>query len=158
MKKLFTVFLMLLAVSVFLISCNKKENSAAGIPAQVLCQQFKSELKANKSISLEELCKNLSENKVLEFSTVIMEVEEGYLNGFTDEINGFSEGEIFAPLIGAIPFVGYVFRTENPSALMATLKEKADLRWNVCTAADEMVIDSVDDIVFFVMAPKSFEE
>ena len=91
-----------------------------------------------------------------------MEVEEGYLTGFDDtEIRGFKECAMFAPMIGTIPFVGYVFTIEdeaNAPAFIETLESAANLRWNICTAADEMVSGSVGNKVFFVMCPTSFAE
>jgi len=37
------------------------------------------------------------------------------------------------------------------------LKDNANPRWNICTEAEETVVGSVDNKVFFVMCPKSFE-
>ena len=68
---------------------------------------------------------------------------------------------MFAPMIGTIPFIGYVFTLSDASqasSLIATLKANADLRWNICTSADEMVAGSSGNKVFFVMSPISFEE
>ncbi len=91
-----------------------------------------------------------------------MPVEPGFLTGFDNaEIKGFKEGAMFAPMIGTIPFVGYVFTLEdgtNASDFISTLKSSANLRWNICTSADEMVAGSSGNKVFFVMSPKSFEE
>lgn len=112
-----------------------------------------------ESTDVEAIAKALCENEVFgEIVTDAILVEEGYLNGFDDEISGFSKGAMFAPMIGTIPFVGYVFETENPDELMKILEEHAQLNWNICTVADEMVVKSVDNYVFFVMAPNSFEE
>ena len=92
----------------------------------------------------------------------VMPVEEGWLNGFGDaEITGFKEGAMFGPMIGTIPFVGYVFELKDETDVnqfISILKSNADLRWNVCTEADEMAVCSVDKKVFFVMCPKYFEE
>jgi len=91
-----------------------------------------------------------------------MSVEEGYLTGFGNaEIKGFKEGAMFAPMIGTIPFVGYVFTLENAdkaSDFIAQLKKNANLRWNICTEADEMITGNVGNKVFFVMSPVSFEQ
>ena len=38
------------------------------------------------------------------------------------------------------------------------LKANANLRWNICTTADEMVAGSVGNKVFFVMCPTEFTE
>lgn len=82
---------------------------------------------------------------------VRMDVEEGYLNGFTEEIHGFTNGAMFSPMIGSIPFVGYVFESENPNDLLASLNACADPAWNVCTRADETVSFVKGNLVFFLM-------
>ena len=85
-------------------------------------------------------------------------VEEGFLAGFGNtEIKGFKEGAMFAPVIGSVPFVGYVFFLEDnadASAFISTLKANADLRWNICVEAEEMVAGNVGNKVFFVMCNK----
>ena len=43
-------------------------------------------------------------------------------------------------------------------AFKTQLTSTANLRWNICTEAEEMVCDSEGNKVFFVMAPKAFEE
>ena len=88
-----------------------------------------------------------------------MPAEEGYLAGFSTEITGFTECISFAPMIGSIPFVGYVFTVDeaNVEAFKETLTSNYDLRWNICVEAEEMLCDSVGDKVFFIMAKKSFE-
>ena len=67
---------------------------------------------------------------------------------------------MFAPMIGSIPFVGYVFTLEegaDAAAFMQTLTDNADPRWNVCVEADETVVENADNMVFFVMCPAQFE-
>ena len=80
-----------------------------------------------------------------------MEVEPGYLNGFDNPISGFDVGIVFSPMIGSIPFVGYVFETDDVDALEEELKASANLRWNICTEADEMVTAKKGNLVFFMM-------
>ena len=125
-------------------------------------QTLLSAFKTNSSGSALSVAEALITNEVIAFSGGAMPVEEGYLTGFDNtEIKGFSEGAMFAPMIGTIPFVGYVFtRAEgtNASDFIATLKSAANLRWNICTAADEMVAGSAGNKVFFVMCPTSFED
>lgn len=118
--------------------------------------------KASSASSALSLAEALVANPIIEFAGAAMSVEEGYLTGFGNaEIKGFKEGAMFAPMIGTIPFVGYVFTldsAENAAAFTATLKKHADKRWNICTEADEMITGSVGNKVFFVMSPLSFEE
>ena len=129
-------------------------------PAQFLQADFRERVQAGDVGSMEELANELIANEVIPFAGAAMTVEPGYLNGFTDEITGFEKGAMFAPMIGSIPFVGYIFELESGSdadAFVQLLKDKADLRWNICTSADEMAVEAVDGTVFFVMSPASFE-
>ena len=118
--------------------------------------------KASSSSSALSIAEGLLGNSVIKFSGGAMPVEPGYLTGFGNtEITGFKEGAMFAPMIGTIPFVGYVFILEdfaNASSFISTLKSSADLRWNICTSADEMITGNVGNKVFFVMSPITFEE
>ena len=127
--------------------------------ANTLMSDFKS---IAKSQNAESIANQLIANKIIPFMPAVMPVEEGWLNGFGDaEITGFKEGAMFGPMIGSIPFIGYVFELKDETDVnqfISTLKSNADLRWNICTEADEMVVCSVDKKVFFVMCPKYFEE
>lgn len=126
----------------------------------ILLADFKA--KANSASSALSIAEGLLGNSVIKFSGGAMPVEPGHLTGFGDtEITGFKEGAMFAPMIGTIPFVGYVFILEdsaNVSSFISTLKSSADLRWNICTSADEMITGNVGNKVFFVMSPITFEE
>jgi len=97
----------------------------------------------------------------LPFAGMVMPVEPGLLMGFGNtEITGFSQGVMFGPSISSIPFLGYVFQLDGSvdgSAFCQTLKSNADLRWNVCTAAEEMVAVQSGSYVFFLMCPTSLE-
>ena len=89
-----------------------------------------------------------------------MPMEEGFLMGFDADITGFEEAVAFMPMIGTIPFVGYVFdlaEDADVEAFMTTLQENANMRWNICTEAEQTVIASYGDKVFFLMCPKSLE-
>ena len=155
MKKYIAMLLVLVAV-LSLAACGKKAEEPT-TPAQILLKEFKD----SSDSSLEELANKLLENEALGFMGGAMPVEEGYLNGFSAEIHGFTEGVMFAPMIGSIPFVGYLFRTESDAAakdLVKALTDAHDLRWNICTQADEMVCEAKGSTVFFVMAPSSFED
>lgn len=104
----------------------------------------------------------LSTNSVVPYSLAAMEIEPGLLQGFDNaEIKGFKEGAVFMPMIGTHPFIGYVFILEDGAdtqSFISNLKSNANLRWNICTTADEMVAGSVGNKVFFVMCPSSFEQ
>lgn len=162
MKKIIAVLLALLLVASF-AACSKTSNEnkepEATTPATKLLAEFK-KLAADEK-DPEALAGKLTESEVFtsnEIATATMPVEEGLLNGFSNEIKGFTKGAMFAPMIGSMPVIGYVFESEDAAALVETLKKNADLRWNICTQADEMVCENVDGLVFFMMAPASFDE
>ncbi len=128
----------------------------------ILSADFAEQVNANENASALEIADALLTNEVIAFDGATMAVEPGLLNGFgNEEITGFSEGAMFGPMIGSIPFVGYIFTLEegtDAETFMSDLKAKGDLRWNICTEADEMVVESAGNKVFFVMCPTSLDE
>ena len=170
MKKVLSSLLIVTMIA-FAFGCGAEENSTpadttvenvteaevtGGTIGTDLYLAFAKEIETNQDV--EAVANALCENEVFgEIVTGTLLVEEGYLNGFDAEITGFSKGAMFAPMIGTIPFVGYIFETDNPDELIKTLTEHAQLNWNICTVADEMVVKSVGNFVYFVMAPNSFE-
>lgn len=108
------------------------------------------------STDLEAVANTLS--TAAEMDCVVMPVSEGFLNGFSEEITGFSTGYMFSPMIGAIAFVGYVFEVEDAEAFKANLLSVADPRWNICTEAAETVCVTSGNYVFFTMCPGDEEE
>ena len=100
-------------------------------------------------------------NPVIEFMGGTVPVEPGFLSGFSTEIYGFKTGVMFAPMMGSIAFVGYIFELEDGAdvaAFMDTLKTNADPRWNICVEADETLIHNIGNTVFFLMSPNSLGE
>lgn len=93
-----------------------------------------------------------------DYNCVSMEVEPGLLVGFDNyEVKGFTEGATFAPMIGTIPFVGYVFTLEDGAdteAFVNDLTSNCNPAWNICTQADETVTAVNGNKVLFVMCPK----
>lgn len=77
----------------------------------------------------------------------------GWMPGFDSEISGYTEAAMFAPMIGSIPFVGYVCKSDDPAALEKAMKDNANLSWNICVTADEMVSSVRGNLVFFLMCP-----
>ncbi len=128
-----------------------EENTAATM-GQELLAIFKQEIEGNKDLA--SVCDKIIGAKVLEeVGCGTMEVEPGFLNGFSADITGFTKGQQFGPFIGSIPFIGYVFEATDAEALKADLLSKADPRWNICTAAEETVCEVVGNYVFFTMCP-----
>lgn len=136
-------------------------DAATLTPAATLLKAFK-DMKANGEYTDAESAANaLITNPIIPFMGGSMAVEEGFLQGFNNDITGFKSGAVFMPMIGAIPFVGYVFELEEGAdvdAFVQTLKDNANMRWLICTAAEEVVCEAVDNTVFFCMAKQSFEE
>lgn len=121
-----------------------------------------SEFKKNADASAQEIADALLANSIIQFPPATMPVEPGLLSGFDNaEITGFEEGVMFSPMMGTIPFVGYIFVLEDGAdveAFKTTLEENANLRWNICTEAEELTVENEGNKVFFLMSPKNFEE
>lgn len=155
-------FLLIAVMCISLAACGeKKEKETATVGGRIVAL-FVDELKANGEISNQELADVILEKSEFEFAAASAEVEPGFLTGFGNaEITGFRDGVMFGPVIGTIPFIGYVFTVEegtNVDEFIATLKEHADLRWNICTEAEEMTVEQSGSRVLFVMGPLSFDE
>ena len=133
-------------------------DSTVSTVGQTLLADFKTKADG----TAQEIADGLLQNSVIGFMGASMPVEPGLLTGFDNtEITGFKEGVMFAPAIGTIPFVGYIFTLEDGAdvdAFKATLKDNANLRWNICTEAEELIVESEGNTVFFLMCPASFEE
>lgn len=138
-------------------SAAPSETPAGESMGQALLKDFTDRVNAEPALGAEELAKALLENPVIEFTGDALPVEPGLLTGFGNtEITGFAQGAMFAPMIGTIPFVGYVFVLDegaDAEAFVQTLKDNADPRWNICTEADETIAEHVGNTVFFVMCP-----
>lgn len=141
------------------------ENNAAAngeTLGTTLAADFVTQVTANENATALEIAEAVLTNENIAFAGATMEVEPGLLNGFGNaEITGFSEGAMFGPMIGTIPFIGYIFTLEDGTdveAFKENLKTNGDLRWNICTEADEMVVESTGNKVFFVMCPSSMQE
>ena len=127
-----------------------------------LLAAFNEYMSANPEATALEIANEIGSNPIIPFEAAAMEIEPGYLNGFDNaEITGFDAGVMFAPMMGTIPFVGYIFTLPadaDVDAFITTLKDSANLRWNICTEADEMTVSNSGNTIFFLMAPLSFED
>ena len=158
MKKLL-IFIMI--IGVFILSgCGKKEEnkeSEKNTVAVSLSKVFTSEIKKSKDI--EKVAEKISKSDIIVPETQVFPIgEDDYLAGFKEEIKGFKKAVGISPMINTIPMIAYVFEVENPEEFKKTLKDNAQLNWNICTVADEMKITIEGDYVFFIMSPESFEE
>lgn len=156
MKKLFALLLAVMMV-LSLVACGEEERATYGAVGEPLVVSFEE----NSDKSAQEIADLLLSNPNLGFMGMTMAVEEGLLSGFGNaEIKGFKEGVMFGPAIGTIPFIGYVFTLDEGTdvdGFKQTLKDNADLRWNICTEADELIVESEGDKVVVIMTPNEFE-
>lgn len=145
---------------IFITGCGNKQkkndNNQANTLATKLVLTFKETIKEEKD--LEKVATKISEDENIKIAVEVSEIEEGYLDGFDNEITGFKKAYAIRPMISTQPFIAYVFETNNTKELENTLKENANKRWNICTEAEELEISIVNDYVFIVMSPKSFDE
>ncbi|MBQ2756000.1 MAG: hypothetical protein IJF27_04955 [Oscillospiraceae bacterium] len=171
MKK-FIAILLVLAIALSFAACaNTGDSSSAdnsvtieepdGTLGTELLIDFKQRVVANPEISAQELAEAILTNEAILFASGAMPMEPGYLSGFDAEITGFEECVMFAPMIGTIPFVGYIFTLADGADVAAfetTLSDNANPRWNICTEAEQTIISSIGNTVFFVMCPEALEE
>jgi predicted small lipoprotein YifL len=122
---------------------------------QILLDDFKAIIADNADATAMDIANELIKNEVIGFRPDVMEVSEGWLSGFdAEEIKGFKNGAVFAPMMGSIAFIGYVFELEDGAdvdAFMQTLETEANPSWQICVSADETVIEKSGNTVFFLM-------
>ena len=156
MKKIMAV-LLIIVMAMGMAACGNNGGGADTVGG-ILLEDFK----ANSEGTPQEIADRLLTNEVIQFPGVAAPVEPGLLAGFDNaEIKGFDEGVMFAPMMGTIPFMGYIFSLEDGAdveGFKQTLQDNANLRWNICTEAEELIVDSEGNTVFFLMSPKTFDE
>ena len=159
--KRFISLVLAMTMAISLVACGGTKEEVPTTVGGILASDFKAKAVANEEMSAQEMADALLTNEIIPFAGAAMPVEQGWLMGFGEaEITGFSEGVMFAPMIGSIPFVGYVFTLDEGAdvdAFMQTLKDNANPRWNVCVEAEETIVENADNMVFFVMCPSQFE-
>ena len=176
MKKILAI-LLAAAMLLSMAACgNKKNEDPSGEPGSTATEgtvategttdtvgsALLEDFQANATGSAQEIAEHLLTNKAIAFMGAVAPVEEGLLTGFGEtEITGFEEGAMFAPMIGTIPFMGYIFALSDGAdveSFKTMLKDNANLRWNICTAAEELIVANEGNTVFFLMSPRSFEQ
>lgn len=159
MKKTLTLILVILSLTLIITGCGKKEDNNTkndNTVAANLVLEFEKEMPKSKNIK--EVADKLIKTNIITPHVEYLEMKEGdYLAGFKEEIKGYKSAVIIAPTISTIPFIAYIFEVDNPNEFANNLKEQANLRWNICTEADEMKVSVVDNYVFFVMSPNNFD-
>lgn len=127
--------------------------------AKQLSAEFSNLTETETDITAQVIADKLLASPLIKFSGISTAVGTGVLQGFGNaEITGFSEAVCFAPAANAIPFIGYIFVLDDNTDINAftdNLRANADRRWIVCGEADETVITTSGNMVFFVMAPVS---
>ena len=155
MKKLLAMVLVIVMV-MSMASCGNAGGDADTV-GSILLEEFM----ANPEGTAQEIADRFVASENIPFMGVAAEVEPGLLAGFDNaEITGFEEGAMFCPMMSTIPFIGYVFKLADDAdveTFKQTLQENANLRWNICTEAEELVVGSEGNTVFFLMCPTSFE-
>ena len=175
MKRLIA-FLTAAIMVVSLASCGGNENAtnnndatnATEVTSEVakepetVGEKLLADFKADSTGTPQEIAERILSNEIIQFMSGATPVEEGLLTGFDNaEIKGFKEGVMFGPMMSSIAFVGYIFELPDGAdveAFKTTLKDSANLRWNVCVEAEELIVENEGNKVFFLMCPKSFEE
>ena len=90
---------------------------------------------------------------------IIDSVTEGRLRGFghfdeDSEIHGFADGTRFEPTMEPNTFICYVFTLKadtDAEQFVSTLRDKADLAWNICVSANTIITETDGSFVLFMM-------
>lgn len=139
----------------------EQADTSDGTTGEILLADFKTRISENADLTPQELADGILTNSIIEFSTATSVAEGNTLSGFSADIKGYEDGVMFGPMIGSIPFIGYIFTVPEDGdvdAFVETLQTNADPRWNICVEADETVVEAVGNTVFFLMCPRSLEE
>ncbi len=133
-----------------------------GTTADILFGTFGDTLDANPEISAPELANVIICHEIIPFMGGAMEVQPGLLSGFDNyEVTGFTSGAMFGPMMGSIPFVGYIFELEDGMDVvnyLEDLKANCNPAWNVCVEADQVAAGAYGNTVFFLMCPSNMAE
>lgn len=133
-------------------------------PAGTVGETLLATFKENATGTAEEIANAVISNPIIPFMGMAMAINPTdfeFLSGLGEAKIEYKEGAMFGPMIGTIPFIGYIFVLEDGTdveAFKTTLEENANLRWNICTAADELVVENEGNVVFFLMCPAAFEQ
>lgn len=167
MKKIIALLLTLIMVLAFAACGQTGSETPTPTPTEeaktpeTVGEILYADFKADHSGTALEISERISGNEIIQFMGGAMAVEEGLLSGFDNfEVKGFKEGAMFGPMMGSIAFVGYIFTLEDGAdveAFKTSLKDNANLRWQICVQAEELIVENEGNTVFFLMCPKSFE-
>lgn len=119
----------------------------------------------NPEMGAEEMANKMLASGVIPqeimMGAMALEANQEFFTGFDNyQITGYESGALFMPMIGVTPIMGYIFELPEGAdvdAFIKNLSENANLRWNICTSADQMTVGAYDTTVFFLMSPASLE-
>lgn len=163
-KSIILSLIILVGGLVLLSGCDKKEDKPTDdeivrTTGGKIVDVFKEKVKDSED--METLAKEVNEALVdfIEIKTDVVPIKKGdYIEGFNEEIKDFKSAIAIKPMITGQPFIIYIFKVENPKEFAKNLEKNANLRWNICTEADEALTEVDGDYVFFVMTKKNFGE
>ncbi len=146
MKKIITIFMATLMLF-SLVGCGSKKVERDPVLSEDLTKVLE---KIYETADLDEEFRASLEY----YQTVELNEEnvQGYL-GDTDI--KFTEGLSSAPMMSAIPYELVLLKLDENSdvdAVKAEIKENANPRKWVCVEAEEVIVESIDNTVLFVMA------
>jgi len=122
---------------------------------------FQQAVTVNQDATAEELATALAESTAdLFFGTASpIEKDAEFFAGFDNyQITGYKAAAVYMPMIGSIPFVGYVFELEDgvdPATFLKNLTDNCNPKWNICVKAEQTVAGAIGNRAFFLMCPKS---
>ena len=138
-----------------------KPDAAEGTVGANQWNVFENAIKADENITIENLTNALCEG-VSEFIFVMpmsLEVGTEFFTGFDNyQITGYKAAAVYMPMIGSIPFVGYVFELEDgtdATTFVNNLTDNCNPRWNICVTAEQTVAGAIGNRVFFLMCPEN---
>lgn len=168
MKKLIAIMLAALMLLSF-VACGAAGNGdivpevEEGTVGHTLWNAFLTEIEANPEISGEELANKIITNPIIQFFGGAMPIEAGaeFFMGFDNyQITGYETATMFGPMMGSIPFIGYIFELAegaDVNAFVEALNTNCNTRWQICVTADQIVVGTKGNTVFFLMCPASFD-
>lgn len=136
----------------------------AGTLGETLWNAFKDAVAANEAATTEELANTLVTNPAIQFMGGVMPLDAAteFFTGFDEyKITGFESAALYMPMIGSIPFVGYVFDVAegtDVNAFIKALTDNCNPRWNICVEAEQTVAGAIGEKVFFLMCPKTLDD
>lgn len=122
---------------------------------------FQQAITVNQDATAKELADALAESTAeLFFGTAeSIEKDAEYFAGFDNyRITGYKAAAVYMPMIGSIPFVGYVFELEDgvdPTTFLKNLTDNCNPKWNICVEAEQTVAGAIGNRVLFLMCPKT---